>query len=123
MYKFYNPNPNAKMVGDCVIRAISKALNQSWDKTYWDLCEVGFQMSDWGNSNAVWDSYLRRCGFVRRIIPNTCPDCYTVRDFCHDNPYGTFILSMGSHTVCVISGNYYDSWDSGSESPICFYER
>lgn len=41
-YIYFNNNPLGKSTGDCVIRAISIALNQSWDETYWDLCECGF---------------------------------------------------------------------------------
>ena len=38
MYSYFNPNPiKNKRVGDCVIRAISKALNQSWEETYIEL--------------------------------------------------------------------------------------
>lgn len=33
-YINFNPNPDRKLVGDCVIRAISKAMNQSWEDTY-----------------------------------------------------------------------------------------
>lgn len=120
-YIYYNPNNED--VGDCVVRAISKALNQSWDITYWDLCDQGYLMRDWGNSNRVWDSYLRDCGFTRKVIPNTCPNCYTVRDFCIDYPYGTYVLSTGNHTVAVIDGNYYDSWNSGNEVPIFYYKK
>lgn len=29
-YTHYNPNPAQKSVGDCTVRAISKALDQSW---------------------------------------------------------------------------------------------
>lgn len=124
-YIFYNPNPNGMKSnnGDCVIRAITKALHKSWDDVYWDLCEEGFQMGDWGNSNAVWDTYLRRNGFKRKVIQNYCPDCYTIRDFCQDNSKGKYILATGSHVVAVIDGNYYDSWDSGNEIPIFYYER
>ena len=122
-YRYYNPNKNGNSTGDCVIRAISKALNQSWDDTYWDLCDQGYLMGDWGNNNIVWDTYLRDCGFIRKVIPDTCPNCYTVRDFCRDNPYGVFILSMGNHTVAVIDGSYYDSWDSGMEAPIFYYTK
>ena len=122
-YKYYNPNPLGKSTGDCVIRAISKVLNQSWDKTYWELCEHGFQMGDWGDSNTVWDSYLRSNGFVRKVIPNTCPDCYTVRQFTKDCSHGVFLLSTGNHTVAIKDGNHYDSWDSGHEVPIFYYER
>lgn len=122
-YKYYNPNGNGKRTGDCVVRAISKVLNQSWDKTYLELCLQGYLMKDWGDSNEVWDSYLRGCGFKRKVIPNTCPDCYTIREFCKDYPYGVFIVATGSHVVAVIDGDYYDSWNSGDEVPIYFYER
>ena len=33
-YRYYNPNPSGRMVGDCVIRAISKATNRSWEEIY-----------------------------------------------------------------------------------------
>lgn len=122
-FKYYNPNPYAKSIGDCVVRAISKVMNQSWDKTYVELCIEGYLMKDFGDSNQVWDSYLRGCGFVRKVIPNTCPNCYTIWDFCYDNPYGTFLLATGSHVVAVIDGDYYDSWDSGNEIPIYYYSR
>ena len=122
-YRYYNPNPVAKSIGDCTIRAISKVMNQSWDKTYLELCIQGYLMKDLPDSNQVWDSYLRGCGFVRRVIPNTCPDCYTVWDFCNEHPIGIYILATGSHVVAVIDGNYFDSWNSGNEVPIYYYER
>ena len=122
-YKYYNPNPTGNDTGDCVIRAISKVMNQSWDETYWGLCDQGFLMGDWGDSNRVWDTYLRDNGFVRRVISNTCPNCYTVKEFCHDNPYGVFILATGNHVVAIVNGNYYDSWDSGNEVPIYYYTQ
>ena len=34
-----NPNPLGKETGDCVIRAIAVATNQSWREAYWALCE------------------------------------------------------------------------------------
>lgn len=122
-YKYYNPNPVNNDTGDCVVRAISKALNQTWDEIYWDLCDQGYLMGDWGDSNRVWDTYLRENGFIRKVIPNTCPHCYTVEDFCHDNPYGIFILATGNHVVAVIDGIAYDSWNSLREVPIFYYVR
>lgn len=120
-YKYYNPI--GIDTGDCVVRALSKALNQSWDITYWDLCDSGYFMRDWGNSNRVWDAYLRDNGFKRRVIPNTCPDCYTIKDFCEEHPYGIYVLATGDHAVAAIDGSYYDSFDSGSLTPIFYYER
>ena len=60
---------------------------------------------------------------MRYLIPNSCPDCYTVRDFCFDNPRGAFLLATGSHVVTVIDGDYYDTWNSGSEVPIYFWTK
>lgn len=123
-YKHYNPNPNYHdSAGDCVIRAITKVLGQSWDKTYIELCMEGYLQKAFGDNNVVWDSYLRGCGFVRRVIPNTCPKCYTVWDFCYDHPNGEYILATGNHVIAVVHGDYYDSWDSGNEVPIYYYER
>ncbi len=123
MYIPYNPNPINKRTDDCVVRALSKALNKPWEEVYIDLCLKGLEMCDWGNNNAVWDEYLRDKGFKREIIPDTCPNCYTLNDFCKDNPTGDYIVCTGSHVVAVNDGNYYDSWDSGDVVPIYAYRK
>lgn len=122
-YVPYNPNPLGKTVGDCVIRAISKIMKYDWDKTYVEVSLQGFEAKDILTSNPVWGAYLRKNGFKRYVIPNTCPDCYAVRDFCLDHPVGEFILATGSHVIAVVDGNYYDSWDSGNETPVYFWTR
>ena len=122
-YVPFNPNPLGKTVGDCVIRAISKIMKYDWDRAYCEVALQGFEMKDIISSNSVWGAYLRRKGFVRYVIPNTCPDCYAVRDFCIDYPKGEFILATGSHVIAIIDGDYYDSWDSGNEIPVYFWTR
>lgn len=120
---FYNPNPEGNLVGDCVIRAISKATNQSWEQTFKGVVETAFQLKDMPSSNYVWAAYLRKLGFSKHIIPDSCPDCYTIRHFAQEHPRGVFILGTGTHVVCVANGNYYDSWDSGDEVPIYYFQR
>lgn len=119
----YNPNPVGLKVGDCVVRALSKALGQDWEQTYIDLCVEGCLRCDMPSANAVWGAYLRRKGFEREIIPNTCPDCYTVENFCADHPNGTYILALDGHVVSVVDGQYYDTWQSGREVPIYYWHR
>lgn len=123
MYEYYNPNPNGKTVSDCVIRAISKALNQSWEETYIELSLQGYLMADLLNSNAVWSSYLKNKGFARDVVSNDCPECYTIYDFACEHPNGTFIVGTGTHAVAVVDGTIYDAWNSENEQPIYFYYK
>lgn len=122
-FKYYNPNPANNLVIDCTVRAISKVTGQSWDTTYIGLVVIGYVVKDMPNSNAIWSKYLRRFGFRREIIPNTCPDCYTVKEFCEEHPRGAFLLATGNHVVAVVDGDYYDTWDSGDEVPVYYWTK
>ena len=123
MWVEYNPNPKHKRVGDCVIRAISIALNQNWEKTYSDIVIQGFLMNDMPSANYVWGSYLMKKGFVRHLMPlDENGNTYTVRDFCKEHQNGTYILAIDGHVVTVRDGNYYDSWNSGDELPVYYWQ-
>ena len=55
MWQSYNPNPVAgQRVGDCTVRAISKATDQDWETTYAGLTAYGFMLCDMPNANWVW---------------------------------------------------------------------
>ena len=119
----YNANPMFKRVGDCTVRAISKALGESWETTYVGLCIQGFIMCDIPNANSVWGAYLRSKGFRREIIPNDCQDSYTVNDFCREHPTGKYVLALSGHVVAICDGDFYDTWDSGEETPIYYWYK
>ena len=123
MFIKYNPNPKGDRVGDCTVRAISKLLEQDWDRTYIDLCVQGYAMKDMPSSNSVWGEYLINRGYTRKVIQNTCPDCYTIKDFCNEHKQGAFLLCTGTHVVTVIDGNYFDTWDSGDEVPMFYFRK
>lgn len=119
----FNNNPISRRVGDCAVRAVAKALETDWETAYAMIAKNGFQMCDMPSSDAVWGSVLRQNGFTRDIIPNTCPDCYTIADFCKEHPKGRYVLGTGGHAVCVIDGSYYDNWDCGKETPIYAWKK
>lgn len=119
MYVQYNANPDNNFSAiDCTVRAISAFLDLSWDETYIALAVEGFEKKDMPNANSVWGSFLDRIGCHRTAIPNTCPNCYTIRDFCKSHSKGKYLLATGRHVVPVIDGKYFDTWDSGDEVPI-----
>lgn len=123
MFVKYNNNPVGANAGDCVIRAISLATGDSWEKTYTALSVEGLAYGDMPNANAVWDNYLRSIGFKRHVCPNDCPACYSIADFAAERSSGVYIAATGRHVVAVIDGNYYDTWDSGREVPIYYYSK
>lgn len=121
MWIKYNANPVANNAEDCAIRAVSLALNVSWDDAFDMVCQMAKNMGVMPHNNAAWGAVLRQHGFTRKIIPNTCPNCYTIDDFCMDNPEGVFVLGTGTHAVAVIDGNYFDTWNSGNEIPVYYW--
>lgn len=116
-----NPNPKRAHVEDCVIRAIAIATGRKWYDVYDALCKQGREDANVISANAVWGKYLYRLGFEPFLLPDACPTCTTIRRFCEMFPVGTFIIGTGTHAVCVIDGDYYDSWDSGNEVPSYFW--
>lgn len=122
-FRHYNPNPDHNRVGDCTVRALSEALGMSWEDTYWLICGEGALQYDMPSGDAVWGAVLKMAGFQKRTIPDTCPACYSVRQFADDHPQGVYVVVVASHVLTVRDGDYYDTWDSGDEVPIYYYFR
>ena len=123
MWRYYNPNPAGRAVGDCSVRAVSAALDLSWDEAFDLLAHNAREMCDMPSADAVIGSVLRQHGYVRSVIPSTCPDCYTIGEFAEDHPRGIYVLGTGQHAVCVRDGVILDSWDSRQELPIFMWRR
>lgn len=122
-FTFYNPNPKNTRVGDCAIRAISKATGSSWMDAYIALCAEGLKYKDMPNSNHVWGMYLKDAGFKQCFLPIGCPDCTTVSEFASLHPNGIYVLTCQNHVVTVVDGSYFDSWDSGNEVILYYFEK
>lgn len=105
-----------------MVRAIAVATGKSWLEVYDDLYRVGRAVYDMENSNDVWGRYLYALGFDPFLLPESCPQCVTVKEFCKYFPHGRYIIGTGSHAIAVIDGNYYDTFDSGGLTPSYFFE-
>lgn len=124
MYEYYEPNPVRTGAIDCSTRALAKALDVSWEQAYAMKCANGFLMGNEGVSDEVWGSVLRQHGFSRRMVPDTCPDCYTVEQFCEDHPDGgTYVVKSEDHVATVKSGILYDSWPSQHKVVIYYWYK
>ena len=118
-----NLNPFNQIVGDCVVRAVALACRMSWDDALDGLTDMAHYLKNMPNSDVVWGAFLKSMGFVKCSIPNTCPDCYTVREFAEDHPEGVYVLGTGTHAVGIVNGNYHDTFDSGDEQVLCCWRE
>ena len=123
MWIEYNPNPTGRKVEDCAIRAVAKAIDTDWESAYAEIVAAGFLMGDMPHSNSVIGAVLRKHGYSRYAIPDTCPDCYTAEDFAEDHPNGTYVLFFTRHVATLKDGAVYDSWDSTREVPQYYWHK
>lgn len=123
MFVKYQPNPRNRKTDDCVIRALTKALGVDWDTASIYAIVQQIRDSDIYVKNYVWGNLLLRNGFTKHHLPDSCPDCYSIKDFCEDHKMGMYVLGTGDHVVTVVDGDYYDSFDSGEMIPIVYYRK
>lgn len=122
-WEYFNPNPAGNRVGDCAVRAICKATSLDWETVFAGLMIQACILSDMPSANYVWGAYLYKHGYRRKLIEQSERYIYTVNDFCVDHPTGTYILCIDGHVVTVQDGKFYDTWDSGNEIPVYYWEK
>lgn len=110
-YRYYNPNPAALDTDDCAVRVLCRIAGLPWTDAHQFLCDTSRDIFDMPSSDRAFGAALHALGFVRHVIPDLCPDCYTVARFAADNPSGAFVLASPGHVVAVIDGHWYDTRD------------
>lgn len=116
MYKYYNANVRGNNVNDCVIRAISKAEDKSWDETYRELSEIaqyeGVLLDDVEFVEHYLDKrYKRACHYSK-----------TVEEFMAENPKGIYLITMEGHITVIIDGVLYDTFDCRKRRMWCAWQ-
>lgn len=125
MYIEYNKNPKGLKTGDCVVRAIATALNESWEDTYKGMLEVAlktYQAISWKNN---FKKYLQNKGYEMHKMPKKeNGKRYTVNEFCKEKAENnkTYIISLANHLTVVINRDLYDTWNCGNKSVGNYWE-
>ena len=124
-FTYTNPNPkNLKSAGDCVIRAVSLALNQDWQTTFSDLCTIAAKMCRIPNDDPVYRKYLETKGWIKNKQPRKDDNTwYTVREFLRMHPRGTYVISVSGHLLCAVDGKVLDTWDSSQHRMGVYYTK
>lgn len=123
-FVYYQPNEldiKDKM-GDCQIRALSKALGKTWLEVFdliTPICRDMQAMDIFCCDLAKTKEALNKLGFDYDGVSNKRGTKRpTVDSFAKAHPKGTYIASVANHVVAIVDGKYYDTWDCGR---CCLY--
>ena len=128
-FKYYQPNDKdlKDKVGDCQVRALSKALSLSWLEAFDLTIPICRELQTY----TIFDCDLKKTkeamkslGFEYTGISNKKgSDRPTVKEFALSHRTGIYILSLSHHVVAVVDGIYYDTWDCGKKSLYGYYTK
>lgn len=119
-YKFCNPHPDGKLVGDCVKRAICLAEGRDYREVKIELNRLKRELGvEAFNSNENWKTYVERKKYEKLSFPavpgKSRMDGHT---FAETYTEGSYILRMAHHLVACVDGVILDTWDCRSR---CVY--
>jgi len=111
-FHYENVNPKNRITGDCVYRAIAKAMGWTWGRTVKTLAEWALETGYCPNSTENFDRFLQAHGFKKHPQPRHADRTkYTLREFMDEYDDGTYIVNMPNHTTVVVDGQNIDIWD------------
>ena len=122
MYKYTNPHPQGKNVGDCVVRAISTTMNKDYLECRRALNQAKRELghASYKDTKFLYD-YLKA---YPRLIFKAIKGEPRIKgsDFCELHPKGTYILKMAGHITACIDGVILDTWDCSYRSVYTAWE-
>lgn len=119
-FHYHNQNPKGRITTDCVIRAISTALELPYNQVVMEMaelqCKTGYDEAD---SKGI-DAYLKSKGWVKHKQPRKDDGTkYTGKEFCQeaqeytiDYPSRMIANIGGHHIVAIVDGRVWDIWNS-----------
>ena len=105
-YQKFNNNPKGLKTGDCIVRAISLALNKPWHEVFDDLVKIAKEKSSMPSMDIVYFEYLSS---FDRITPKV--EKGKKRMKVSDLSEGTYIVKVANHVTCIKDGTLMDLWD------------
>lgn len=113
-----NKNPKGWKTGDCVIRAISEALDVEWEEVFDDLYKIARKKCRTMDDKVVIEKYLQDKGFIREKMPRHDDNSrYTVKELIDEQGEGKIMLIfVAHHLTCSVGDKLIDTWDCSYKS-------
>lgn len=115
-FHYHNANPKGRFTTDCVVRAISAATETPYNVVVGELAKMQQSTGFDASSPECFGRYLEIVhGWNKHNQPRKSDGKkYTGSEFCREFAKGKKIVANlgGGHTVAIIDGRVYDTWDS-----------
>lgn len=116
-FHFHNENPKGRRTGDCVIRAIALATNQTWDDVLDGLVKVAHRTHYDLECVQCYGLYLSELGWIKMKQPRKSDNTkYTGKEFINyidakNYPFEVKILAHigGHHITCFVEDTHPDN--------------
>lgn len=114
MFQYYNAEPSGERLQDCVIRAISLALQTPYERIIELLNMNGEYYSCDDISLYCYEKLLENLGFKKQ---------YALNDKVSDiAKLGSVVLiRIPGHLTCSIDGVVFDIWDCSDKQADCYW--
>lgn len=127
IFHFHNANPKGKNANDCVARAISVALSQSWEDTIREMTELGIKYGYAFNEDKLIERYLKEKGWEQLKEPRDQNNKkISVARFISrpGNNKGVIIARVGSHHISlIVNGQVWDTWDCTKQTMHSYWRN
>lgn len=123
-YRYYNANPLGKFTDDCVIRALSIALDKTWDTVFLELNQLAFEKKIVFGDERVYSIYLANNGWFKQKQPtHDNGKKYKICEFL-ESFHGTAVIHAGNcHMSFVSEGHLYDIFNCEDRIIGCYWVK
>ena len=106
-FVFWNENPDGKIEGDCVTRAITFATGYPYEKVQEKLYYTGKLLECDALCVDCYDFLLTK---YFEFVPILCQN-QALYDFGEQHPYGLYLVRSNGHISVLDNNCVYDTWD------------
>lgn len=117
MFIYYNANPKGDKIGDCVVRAISLALNIDYNIIGKMLLENSKRNECYVISIDCYSKLLEDEFKLKKFRSNKI----TVGALSKIFSKNTLLIRIKNHLTCSINGDIYDIWNPENEKVDVFW--
>jgi hypothetical protein len=123
-FRYYNNNPNKYRTGDCVVRAISTALDKSWGDVLQDLTSYALKYKYFINCQELYEIYLKDHKWKKHKAPSKRNgDVYSLGDWLKTFGGEAIVTIDDDHLTYVNHHIVYDIWNCTDNEVGIFWTK